>query len=143
MTRQSDAGAAPASQSERIDKWLWFARVVKTRTLATALVQAGKVRLNGARVLKASQAVAAGDTLTVSVHRRIRVLEITGVAERRGPARAAVLLYRELTERPAVAICVEASGSQTGGAHAERPRGAGRPTKKDRRETDRLKSRPA
>ena len=82
--------------AQRLDKWLWFARVVKTRPLAKALVEAGKVRVNRDRVTSADRLVRLGDVLTVVVGSRVRVLEVIGFAERRGDAAsvAAVALDR-------------------------------------------------
>lgn len=80
---------------QRLDKWLWFARVVKTRELAASLVESGKVRLNGQKTLKPGHGVKPGDVLTVVLNARVRVLHVEGFAERRGPAEAARLLYRE------------------------------------------------
>jgi ribosome-associated heat shock protein Hsp15 len=86
---------------QRIDKWLWHARTVRTRSNAAALVEAGHVRLNGKRVAAASQLVRLGDVVTVALDRSVRVLEVTGFCERRGGAPAARALYRELTTEPA------------------------------------------
>jgi ribosome-associated heat shock protein Hsp15 len=85
------------SGRQRIDKWLWHARVVRTRSSAAALVDAGHVRLNGDRVDAASQAVRMGDVITVALDRAVRVIEVTGLCERRGGASQARALYRELT----------------------------------------------
>lgn len=82
---------------QRIDKWLWHARVVRTRSNAAALVEAGHVRLNGKRVDSASQPVRAGDVLTIALDRSVRILEVAGFCERRGGAPEARPLYRELT----------------------------------------------
>ncbi len=70
----------------RLDKWLWHARIYKTRTLATQMVSRGKVRVNGTRTSKPSRTVSPGDVLTLVQGREIRVLRITGLPERRGPA---------------------------------------------------------
>ncbi|MEJ0078955.1 MAG: S4 domain-containing protein [Alphaproteobacteria bacterium] len=114
---------------QRIDKWLWHARVVRTRTAATALVNGGSVRLNGARVVAASQPVRSGDVVTTALDRAVRVLKVTGFAERRGDADAARLLCEDLSPpRPAAAEP----------AVAERDPGSGRPTKQERRAIDRL-----
>jgi ribosome-associated heat shock protein Hsp15 len=86
---------------QRLDKWLWFARVVKTREAAATLVESGHVRLNGNKTLKPGHDVKPGDTLTVVLNTRVRVLHIEGLAERRGPAEAARLLYREAGASPA------------------------------------------
>jgi ribosome-associated heat shock protein Hsp15 len=82
---------------QRIDKWLCFARVVKTRTLAAQLVTDGFVRVNGARAASAARPVAVGDVLTVALERHVRVLRVLGTGERRGPFKEARLLFEELT----------------------------------------------
>jgi ribosome-associated heat shock protein Hsp15 len=83
--------------SQRLDKWLWFARVVKSRTLATQLVGGGKVRVNRMRVLKPSHLLHAGDVLTIALRGEVRVLQVLAVGERRGPPQEAQLLYRAVT----------------------------------------------
>jgi len=83
---------------QRLDKWLWHARVVKTRSSAAALVEAGYVRIGGVREKTPSRAVKTGDVLTISLDNRIRVMKVTGFAERRGDAPAARLLYVDLEE---------------------------------------------
>lgn len=65
--------AAPHDGTQRLDKWLWFARVVKSRTLASKLVADGGVRLNKQRVEKPSTTVRVGDVLTIGVHDRVRI----------------------------------------------------------------------
>ena len=80
---------------QRLDKWLWFARVVKTREDAVSLVESGHVRLNGQKTLKPGHGVRPGDALTIVLKTRVRVLHVEGLAERRGPAEAAQRLYRE------------------------------------------------
>lgn len=80
---------------QRLDKWLWFARVVKTREDAAKLVESGKVRLNGQKTLKPGHGVRPGDVLTIVLNTRVRVLHVEGMAQRRGPAETARLLYRE------------------------------------------------
>ena len=80
---------------QRLDKWLWFARVVKTREAAAALVESGHVRLNGQKTLKPGHALKPGDVLTIVLNARVRVLHVAGLATRRGPAEAARLLYEE------------------------------------------------
>ena len=79
----------------RLDKWLWFARIVKTRDDAQQLVETGHVRINRTKVTKPAHAVKPGDVLTIALNTRVRVLEITALALRRGDANAARLLYRE------------------------------------------------
>jgi ribosome-associated heat shock protein Hsp15 len=83
---------------QRIDKWLWHARMVRTRSDAAALAEAGYVRLNGKRITAASQKVAIGDVVTVALDRAVKVVRVEGVCERRGPATAARELYRDLTK---------------------------------------------
>ncbi len=82
---------------QRIDKWLWHARMVRTRSSAAALVESGHVRLNGKRIEAVSQLVRAGDVITVALNRIVRVIEVAGFCERRGGAPEARALYRELT----------------------------------------------
>jgi ribosome-associated heat shock protein Hsp15 len=84
---------------QRLDKWLWHARVVKARASAAALVAAGHVRINGAREIAPGHAVKQGDVLTIGLDRTVRVLKVTGFAERRGDASAARGLYDDLQAR--------------------------------------------
>lgn len=116
---------------QRIDKWLWHARVVRTRSSAAALVDEGHVRLNGARVSANSQPVKTGDVVTIALDRSVRVLKVIGFAERRGDADAARSLCQDLTPKPEPAAAAEAP------VGAREP-GAGRPTKQERRAIDRL-----
>ena len=86
-------------ERQRLDKWLWHARVVKARTSAAALVEAGHVRVNGVRETAPGHGVKTGDVLTVGLDRCVRLLRITGFAERRGDASAARTLYVDLQGR--------------------------------------------
>jgi ribosome-associated heat shock protein Hsp15 len=88
--------AADNTERQRIDKWLWHARLVRTRSAAAAIVAAG-VRLNGKRVTAAGHKVARGDVVTLALDRSVRVLQVEGFCERRGNADAARALYRDLT----------------------------------------------
>ena len=118
--------------SQRLDKWLWFARIVKSRTLAAKLVADGKLRVNRVRVAKPSHAIKPGDVLTATVHRNVRVLRVTAIGERRGPASEAQALYADLTPKSPV----DNSGSATATGTPDRASpGAdtGRPSKRDRR----------
>jgi len=81
---------------QRIDRWLWHARMVRTRSDAAALAESGHVRLNGRRVAACSQTVRIGDVLTVALDRAVRVVEVQGFCDRRGGAPLARTLYREL-----------------------------------------------
>jgi ribosome-associated heat shock protein Hsp15 len=83
-------------QRQRIDRWLWHARVVRTREAAASLAGAGYVRVNGARIEAPGRMVRAGDVITVALDRDVRVLKVKGIAERRGPAPTAVSLYEDL-----------------------------------------------
>ncbi len=121
---------APASR-QRIDKWLWFARIVKTRTLAQKLAMSGRVRVNREKCDAASQIVHPGDVLTIAFDSRVAVLRILGIGERRGSAPEARLLYEDLSPRRAV--------SETPLASPGRDPGSGRPTKRDRRDLDALR----
>ena len=78
---------------------MWHARVVKARTSAAALVEAGHVRINGVRETAPGHAVKAGDVVTIGLDRSVRVLKIIGFAARRGDAQAARVLYEDLQDR--------------------------------------------
>jgi ribosome-associated heat shock protein Hsp15 len=119
---------------QRIDKWLHHARVVRTRTSAATLVDEGQVRLNGERVGANSQPVKLGDVLTIALDRSVRVMKVTGFAERRGDAEAASVLFEDLTPKPDAATPREVTSG-------DREPGAGRPTKQERRAIDRLQGR--
>lgn len=127
----TDNATSPGSQ--RIDKWMWYARVVKSRTLAAELVSAGRVRLNRIRIEKPSQSVRVGDVLTIVLGSRVRIFEIRAAGTRRGPASEAQTLYMDLTP-PSLPREEE---QPTSGRDA----GTGRPTKRDRRLTDKLQDR--
>ena len=88
---------APAGERQRLDKWLWFARVVKTRALAAKLVSAGHVRLNSVRAAGPDKPVRPGDVLTIALERQVRVLRVVAPGERRGPYEEARLLYHDLS----------------------------------------------
>ena len=83
-------------ERQRLDKWLWHARVVKARSSAAALVEAGHVRINGVREKAPGHAVKAGDVLTVALDNSVRILKVVAFAERRGDAAAARVLYEDL-----------------------------------------------
>lgn len=115
-----------------MDSWVWAVRLAKTRSQATAACRAGHVRVNGASA-KAAQPVRIGDEVRVRLNDAERIYRVTGLAIRRGSAVEAAKHFEDLTppppprvERPAPVI---------------RDRGAGRPTKRERREIDRLRGR--
>jgi ribosome-associated heat shock protein Hsp15 len=117
---------------QRIDKWLWHARVVRTRSAAAALAAAGHVRCNGERIDAPSRAVRRGDVVTVALDRTVRVLKVVGFAERRGGAETTPMLWEDLS-LPAVGNHEHAPT-----APGLRAPGEGRPTKRERRAIDRL-----
>ncbi len=84
---------------QRIDKWLWHARTVRTRSDAAALIEAGHVRLNGQRVTAPGHALRVGDVVTLALDRGVRVIEVAGFSERRGSAPEAVATWRDLSAR--------------------------------------------
>ena len=84
------------SERQRLDKWLWHARLVKARTSAAALVSSGHVRVNGVRETSPGHGVKTGDVLTIALDRSVRVLKVTGFAERRGDAASVRGLYDDL-----------------------------------------------
>jgi ribosome-associated heat shock protein Hsp15 len=115
---------------QRIDKWLFFARVAKSRTLAAKLVQAGQVRINREKTAQAAHPVSVGDVLTIALDRKVLVLRVLAPGARRGPYEEARTLYEDLSPPPPEAA---APGP------AEREPGSGRPTKRDRRRLDALR----
>ena len=87
----------------RVDSWLWFTRLVKTRGLAQRLIADGRVRINRQRLAKPSHPVRPGDVVTVAVHGQVRVLRVVAEGVRRGPAAEARTLYEELSAPAPVA----------------------------------------
>ena len=120
------------AESLRVDKWLWYARFFKSRTLAARLCASRRLRINRTIVTKPHHALKAGDVLTFPLGRHIRVIRVSALGERRGPAPEARILYGDL-EPP------QARTPPSAPSAGERERGAGRPTKAERRATDRLK----
>jgi ribosome-associated heat shock protein Hsp15 len=82
-------------ERQRLDKWLWHARVVRARANAAALIEAGHVRVNGARERSPGHAVKMGDVVTVRLDGGVRMLQVSGFAERRGDAASATGLYTD------------------------------------------------
>jgi ribosome-associated heat shock protein Hsp15 len=89
--------ASGGSEALRLDKWLWHARVVRTRVAAQALATSGHVRINGKRASASSQKVRPGDVLTVALERTVRVLRVRGLGERRMGAMQAAELFEEIS----------------------------------------------
>jgi ribosome-associated heat shock protein Hsp15 len=119
-----------AMDGQRLDKWLYCARLAKTRTGAARLIEEGKVRVNGVRALKPSRLVQPGNVVTATPSGRLRVVRVLAAAERRGPASAAQTLYEDLTPQ-----APREPGAAPGGDH----RKGRRPTKRDRRRIDALR----
>jgi ribosome-associated heat shock protein Hsp15 len=114
----------------RIDRWLWVARAFRSRTLAGGACGGGKVEVNGVRATP-HKLVRAGDLIEFTVENGKRRWRLVAIAERRGPAALARTLYEDLTPPP-VAEALDVFPPR-------RPRGAGRPTKRERRQLDRLR----
>lgn len=129
------AGPGDTLHKERLDRFLFFSRAVKSRTLAQKLIETGAVRVNSERTDRTDHKVGAGDVLTMSLHGRILVWRILDAGTRRGPASEAQGLYEDISP-PSLP---RAERSPYEAAIAERSAGAGRPTKKERRETDALR----
>ena len=87
----------PTGARQRLDKWLWFTRVVRTRSLAAKLVEEGHVRVNSIRTEQSAKAVKPGDVVTVALAHDVRVMRVVSAGERRGPAPEARLLYIDLS----------------------------------------------
>jgi ribosome-associated heat shock protein Hsp15 len=123
-----------AAERVRFDRWLWVARLYKSRSLATRAIAGGKAHLHGRRV-KPGTPVAVGDTVRVRKGPYELELVVRGLADRRGPARVASTLYEETASsqatRAALAAALERQASME-------YHGKGRPTKRDRRHLDRI-----
>jgi ribosome-associated heat shock protein Hsp15 len=133
----------PDLESQRVDKWLWHARVVRTRTLASNLVNSGKVRIDRKRINRASQTVRLGNIVTAPQGRLIRTLKIVGFANRRLPAAQIELLYEDQTPAPVEQASTDTKDGRFGHQiiQARREAGSGRPSKRERRMTERLQNR--
>lgn len=121
------------SEKLRIDKYLWAIRAFKTRSLATDACKAGRVKTDG-KSLKASHVVKSGEIYSVQKGPNRKVIKVTGLLERRVDAKTAVQFYEDLTPPEQT----QTFKSMFHAPSFDRNRGAGRPTKKDRREIDDL-----
>lgn len=121
----------PARQ--RIDKWLFFARIAKSRTLAGKFAAGGQIRINREKIDQPSVLVKEGDVLTITLERRILVIRVLGCGHRRGPAPEAQLLYEDITPKPSAKL-------EPVAAPPQRAPGSGRPTKRDRRKIDQFRN---
>ncbi len=121
-----------ADVRQRIDKWLFFTRMAKSRSLAQTLVEAGHVTVNGRKIHQPSHNVRAGDRVEIRLERRDVILVVRESGSRRGPYEEAKLLYEDLSPPP------EERPRLSAFEQAQRQPGAGRPTKRDRRALDKL-----
>jgi ribosome-associated heat shock protein Hsp15 len=121
----------------RLDKWLWAARFYKTRSLAADAIETGKVEVNGDRAKRAKQ-LQVGDVVKVRLGPYHHVLTVKGLSERRGPASVAATLYEEHAEgrKAREALQLQIKLAQTVSGYDR-----GRPTKKDRRDIEKLRAR--
>ena len=119
----------------RLDKWLWYARFCKSRSLASQLCRDGRIRVNRNVVDKPNHTVRPDDVLTFALGRHVRVIRVVALGVRRGPASEAQTLYEDLAP-PSQAKAVVPEETQP----AQRLPGSGRPTKKERRAIDWLKN---
>jgi len=126
--------APPDNESLRLDKWLWAARFFKTRSVAVDAITGGKVHLDGQRI-KPSRLVRPGMELHIRQGDSERTVVIVSLNPRRRPAKEAVLLYEETEE----SIAAREQDAATRAAAGKREAGSGRPTKRDRRQLQRLK----
>ncbi len=119
----------------RLDKWLWAARFYKTRSLAAGAIEAGRVEVNGERAKRARQ-LQPGDTVRVRLGPYAHVVAVLKLSERRGPASVAATLFEETAEsrKTRETLQVQMKAAQTAFGYE-----SGRPTKKDRRDIERLR----
>ena len=122
-------------RKERLDKFLFYSRALKSRTLAQKIIETGAIRVNSERTDRSDYKVGAGDVLTMALHGRIVIWRILDPGQRRGPASEAQGLYEDISPPP----LPRQELSPYDAAIAQRSEGAGRPTKKERRETDKLR----
>lgn len=133
MALERASGNGSSRGALRLDKWLWFARFFKSRSLASKFCADGRVRISGQIVRKAHQTVRPGDVLTFATGSRVRVVKILALGSRRGPAAEARMLYEDLAPL--------AKPKPAPPRVAVRPRGSGRPTKAERRAIAKLTGR--
>jgi ribosome-associated heat shock protein Hsp15 len=127
-----------AVDTQRLDVWLWVARLAKTRSLANEAVNGGRVQVDGQRA-KPSRSVRVGDTIEITTGLAPRTVVVRGLQPRRGPASEAQSLYEETPESTAARERVQAERRLY--AAPQPVQGGGRPTKRDRRRLDRQRGR--
>ncbi|MEO0344506.1 MAG: RNA-binding S4 domain-containing protein [Pseudomonadota bacterium] len=119
------------SECLRLDKWLWYARFFKSRTLSAERIQSGRFRVNGTSIAKPSYAVRRNDVVTFPLNEDVRVIKVLALGTRRGPAPEAQTLYEDLDP---------AKPKEKRLAITPKFEGGGRPTKRDRRAKDKFDS---
>lgn len=127
----ADSSQPERGARQRLDRWLFFSRAVKSRTLAQKLIESGAVRVNSERTVDTDRKIGTGDVLTMMLNNQLKVWRVLDAGERRGPATEAAGLYEDISPPP---LARQADPPPPAG----RPPGAGRPTKKERRDIGRL-----
>ena len=120
------------SEALRIDKWLWYGRFFKSRSIASRFIAKRRVRVNNRRINKSSQLLKIGDILTFSIEAKLFIIRVVGLGSRRGPRKEANMLYMDIT--PSAHLCNKIKITQS--PLKVRRAGLGRPTKRDRRAID-------
>jgi ribosome-associated heat shock protein Hsp15 len=137
MTRHDEDDEVERPGKVRLDKWLWAARFYKTRALSAEAIAGGKIEVNGERA-KRSKLIQSGDTMRIRMGPYEHIIDVTGVSSVRGSATIAATLYKETEAsrkaREAMALHVRAMNANTGYE-------SGRPTKKDRRDIEKVRRR--
>jgi ribosome-associated heat shock protein Hsp15 len=121
----------------RVDKWLWAARFYKTRTLASEEIDKGRIQVNGA-VVKPARELKAGDSLELRSGPVTRTVTVKAISDKRGPAPVAALLYQETEE--SINQRLQAAEQRRLAPEPALSLQQGRPTKRDRREGEKLRS---
>jgi ribosome-associated heat shock protein Hsp15 len=130
----AENSSGPSRETQRLDKWLWFARIAKSRSLAQGLIVAGRVRINGVRATKSSATIKLRDALTIVHGGAVRVLRVLSLGERRGPYDEARGLYDDIKCDPRESEGADATGLSSNAS-------VGKPDKRERRKLNRLRNR--
>jgi ribosome-associated heat shock protein Hsp15 len=136
---RDDDAEPPCQDWQRLDRWLWFTRAAKTRSFAAALIEAGKIRVNRIKVDKPAYRLKTGDIVTSSAREHVAIWKVLAFGKRRGPASEARQLYEDLAPPPPPKPESPDALQMPDAASGQRDPGSGRPTKRDRRQVDRLK----
>jgi ribosome-associated heat shock protein Hsp15 len=129
-----DDDEAPEQDWQRLDRWLWFARSAKTRSIAAATIESGKIRVNRVKVDKPAHRLRVGDVVTSSAREQVAIWKVVGFGKRRGPAVEARLLYEDISPPPPPKSDLPAALQVNDLASGLRDPGTGRPTKRERRQ---------